>query len=404
MAVAKGIKSQDGQTYLIEGAGSVYNEQLNSVAFGEETVAEGRNQFVFGRLNPGDSIHAEIVGGGKAGRVLNEITVESLQSVEVGDIFKVKFNRSDWWNGSTFEVLAKSLSDFNSALEPVGHHVGFGVRENGQVFESTTPAGFTFLFGGRLQTDPSSWSLYCMVYVYRGVIYADHSVFVLQPASEGDTKKYLLNKDLLDNYALIGGEIVGMKKDIRTLGWDGTQWNAGDITCDDGEGGIISLRELASNSQVDVSGKANKVASATAGHVATLTAGGDLQDSGYAVTDFATYSTHINFFAPQSTQIMFWVTNGVVSLSDESSVIAAYNELLNLGMAAIKRCAVKIGIMDTVSEDVVSPLCLCDVSPEDETQQVARFYLGNHNIILMRQGQTLSVDTESVDALFAAQL
>ena len=38
---------------------------------------------------------------------------------------------------------------------------------------------------------------------------------------------------------------ISDNKNIRTLDWQVNQWNAGDITCDDGNGNTISLRALA---------------------------------------------------------------------------------------------------------------------------------------------------------------
>ena len=62
--VFKGFKDENGNVIPVQGAGTVYNEEKNSLALGKETVAIGQDQLVFGRYNEEGANKAEIVGGG----------------------------------------------------------------------------------------------------------------------------------------------------------------------------------------------------------------------------------------------------------------------------------------------------------------------------------------------------
>lgn len=64
--VFKGFKDENGNVIPVQGAGTVYNEEKNSLALGDGTKASGKDQFVFGRNNVEDmeDAFAEIVGGG----------------------------------------------------------------------------------------------------------------------------------------------------------------------------------------------------------------------------------------------------------------------------------------------------------------------------------------------------
>jgi hypothetical protein len=51
MKIIKSFTDENGQEVLVQGAGTDYNPELNSLAIGEGTSAIGEDQFVFGRHN-----------------------------------------------------------------------------------------------------------------------------------------------------------------------------------------------------------------------------------------------------------------------------------------------------------------------------------------------------------------
>jgi hypothetical protein len=51
MKIIKSFTDENGQEVLVQGAGTNYDADLNSLAIGEGTSAIGEDQFVFGRHN-----------------------------------------------------------------------------------------------------------------------------------------------------------------------------------------------------------------------------------------------------------------------------------------------------------------------------------------------------------------
>ena len=75
--VFKGFTDENGNVIPVQGAGTVYNEELNSLALGKGTSAIGKDQLVFGRYNEEDANKAEIVGGGSVESGTRTITTVS---------------------------------------------------------------------------------------------------------------------------------------------------------------------------------------------------------------------------------------------------------------------------------------------------------------------------------------
>lgn len=101
------IKDENGVEHLVQGAGTVYNEEHNSLAFGKGTSAIGQDQFVFGKYNIPDTDKAEIVGGGTE--------EEDAPSLQIGELIDSSFYPGHsryriWYAGTTIENLRECIS------------------------------------------------------------------------------------------------------------------------------------------------------------------------------------------------------------------------------------------------------------------------------------------------------
>lgn len=211
-----GIKSirkasnNGGFNTLTKTNGITYNEELNSIAIGEETVAIGKDQFVFGRKNVQDANKVEIVGNG------NEfITIKTNT-----------FNNSDDYIKPECSIVY--VKQFVRRGNPsITYNVGRIVSVASNSYQ--------------LNTNTQLNNVSNMAVGYYAYIKVGTNEIIFSASDNGITSgspvRYGTDLNLLNSF--------GNYKNIRTLDWQGNQWNAGDITCDDGNGNTISLRTLA---------------------------------------------------------------------------------------------------------------------------------------------------------------
>lgn len=88
--IFKGFTDEYGNVIPVQGAGTVYNEELNSLALGKDTVAIGKNQLVFGRGNVEDANKVEIVGGQKYDSTPVALSyIQIFDSLKIGDSYTI---------------------------------------------------------------------------------------------------------------------------------------------------------------------------------------------------------------------------------------------------------------------------------------------------------------------------
>lgn len=102
--VFKGFTDENGNVIPVQGAGTVYNEEKNSLALGKDTSAVGQDQFVFGRSNVEDADKAEIVGGGSY--------LNALNGLEINGTFRID-------NPTSSDVIAFVTSPYSIEFTPV---------------------------------------------------------------------------------------------------------------------------------------------------------------------------------------------------------------------------------------------------------------------------------------------
>lgn len=225
-----GLKSPKGEIIPVQAAGMIYNENVNSIALGHGTSAIGKDQFVFGRYNVEDANKAEIVGGGSVTADYSsefDIVLKDMPGSMRNRVFHLKAIRTN----DSFSIK-KSGNDVYK-VTAIAEQIAAGTYSfvhNGQTVTNTEYFGA----GDYIQVDSNALA-------EGAVVELDHKFAPLPGSGVGD--------DAWVSPSLVVDEIEATgiaRKNIRTLEWDGTQWNAGDITCDDGNGNTISLREVAS--------------------------------------------------------------------------------------------------------------------------------------------------------------
>ena len=230
--IFKGLQDENGNIIPVQGAGTVYNEEKNSLALGKDTMAIGQDQLVFGRKNVAEASMVEVVGGGV------KVVIEG--TVHISDynddkqrharmVFSVPVDRNVYDFDSDTEVPTgtKNFAKFDSKMAHIAK------IESVEIEDGLEDLYDFFYIGG-----PNA-------YISGGHNYGDYWYFLYSP-KETPTQTHLGDQfDPIRGYTL-SYMSASTAKNIRTLGWDGTQWNAGDITCDDGEGNTISMRDLLS--------------------------------------------------------------------------------------------------------------------------------------------------------------
>lgn len=288
-----GLKDENGNIIPVQGAGTVYNEEKNSLALGKGTSAIGQDQLVFGRYNEEDADKAEIVGSSIEVESDTYYTyLELLTALQIDDSLEV----NDPWNAIKMiipanhqehpisAVFVKKASNFQDMLTVLTAAEGKKVIYTNSEWPDYRKNSVN-LFRVSLSFETESAETMWIISESTGRYF-----YIYFNNRGGGTQRliFLGEMEYTDkalNRSSTVKKIEFQKTNIRTLDWQGNQWNAGDVTCDDGEGNIISLREVASRE--DATGKADKVASATSGNFAGLDSNGNLTDSGKKAADFA---------------------------------------------------------------------------------------------------------------------
>lgn len=237
--VFKGFTDENGNVIPVQGAGIVYNEEKNSLALGKDTVATGQDQFVFGRQNIPDTTKAEIVGGGSqlftfkrkgTSGYPDTIIFENVKLIRIGtssDLVEFLLQHNALSNYLLYDGSLKMAADTEIMFYPelTNHYSFYLIAGEGDGSESPIIA---------VVDNPEVGDY---VYSVSGITSKSYS----QGETPNDEIKSILFQNINLFISYIGSEKSG---NIRTLDWEGTQWNAGDITCDDGNGITISMRDL----------------------------------------------------------------------------------------------------------------------------------------------------------------
>lgn len=289
--IAKGLRDKSsGKEVLIQGAGTKFYEALNAIAIGTDTVAIGNSQFVFGRSNVAMRNKVEIVGAG---------------SSAIGEYSLKTYTAAGFYADTVYESKKdeiKSLGDIE---------ISYWKSAEGYLKSSIVPH--------TQQNTLTTYEIYKVVKVNKGAqeyTYAGNTPVeikvgdVLIRAKGGNENLsgalfvfandylYLRPEDNPDAYRKNPDEYVHTfsiftttvyavsaakntsfgPKNIRTLSWDGTQWNAGDVTCDDGHGGLISLRELALRNPGGEGGTSDMIINGQNSYIKVVDNGGEVDD------------------------------------------------------------------------------------------------------------------------------
>lgn len=342
--IAKGLQDRLGRIFQIQAAGMKYNQSLNSVALGSDTQATGKDQFVFGRANVTDDEKAEIVGGGIQSQGEQYYITEIKYTDGVQLLHGVAYY--DNMLKSPLKVVVRQIA-IPTAYESSGKYLAaYDIVEvvqqlemNDQWYDSLASAMSSG--GGTVTREEARQYFRSFEDVYEGdkllrEKYGSSSSYswhieALEVTSDG---QYFRSKSG-DGHSGSGAYDPNFnfvtyptRKNIRTLGWDGTQWNAGDVTCDDGEGHTISLREVASRTP--------------GGYTEGLPV---FPDEVEFLIEYESGSAHITI-----TQAM-------------TERLAIYKKLLDLGSEERYLCALTIAI-DDGGENTYHYPCICEVRPE----------------------------------------
>lgn len=280
-----GLTDPDGNVIPVQGAGTVYDEEKNSLALGRETVATGQDQLVFGRKNVKDATKAELVGGGSFGTYTPGDVIEEAQS-----------DRNEGamiYAGHSLDELRQYLHDtygiaqedivIDSVQKTVGGYDANHVYKTFNVPNVSEYSKVAFVVMDMPNAEVEG-SGYLNIYGYD----LDRDI-IFQPGSELQGHFYYVTVDeerqfteqgagyfqagAATLWGCVGNPALGMAwfstagnfyksfqklkadmgaKNIRTLDWEGNEELAGsfhadgDITCDDGSGNTISMRDLLS--------------------------------------------------------------------------------------------------------------------------------------------------------------
>lgn len=208
--------------------GITYNEELNAISVGVKTAATGKDQFVFGRENKLSPDKAEIVGGGS-------IAYESSQYTNVAGYTRVAYKV-----GETKEDLEIYLShilgydfkmvDWNDDIKSIyicPHTTRIDIIFNLTNTEMTVGDTISTCGTSIVETQSVAW-------------HTTNPSWNVASVSGGAVPES--NMESLKLYYTPAYQ--NSVKNIRTLDWDGTQWNAGDLTCTAVDGTTISVRNL----------------------------------------------------------------------------------------------------------------------------------------------------------------
>lgn len=236
--------------------GITYNEELNSVSVGTKTSSNGQDQLVFGKYNAYGADKAEVVGGGFKGQVSDKYNPGDDISYVTGKWVQIQTDTDLYYGGNTYSQLREALY-VSQSLEK---DVTININQNDPYIYFDT-----FFISCKIPQDfqTSKRSLRVLARDYDGVWYeATCLLNGYQQLGPGG----VINDIIVGTFEPWENVIASAKQkaeatyqalakekifqhNIRTLDWEGTQWNAGDITCDDGNGNTISMRDLLSRIQ-----------------------------------------------------------------------------------------------------------------------------------------------------------
>lgn len=271
--VYKGLLDENGVVCPVQGAGTTYNEELNSLAIGKGTSAIGVDQFVFGRSNKEDSNKVEIVGGG---------TFIDIPILDITSALIVEKNEhsTEYYIGGGFDAINDFLLGKQAKLEVEELPLDYTISDI-WLYNMREYDGYIRGYG---------------LVMKDGVTLSGNNISYKPWGS--DNKRYENNVTIFHRFT-VGKKIEKINsivpRSIRTLDWDGNQWNAGDLTCDDGEGNVISLRELAkkegnyddSELRALINNKVEIYGESSIGNIVIFGSNGTIKDSETIPSDFA---------------------------------------------------------------------------------------------------------------------
>lgn len=236
--------------------GITYNEELNSVSVGTKTSSQGQDQLVFGKYNAYGADKVEVVGGGFEGQVSDEYNPGDDISYVTGKWVQIQTDTGLYYGGNTYSQLREALYVSQSLEEDVTININ---QNDSYIYFDT------FFISCKIPQDfqTSKRSLRVLARDYDGVWYEATCLLngyqqlgpggVINDITVGTFEPWenviaSAKQKAEATYQALAKEKI-FQHNIRTLDWDGTQWNAGDITCDDGNGNTISMRDLLSRIQ-----------------------------------------------------------------------------------------------------------------------------------------------------------
>lgn len=238
MKIIKSFTDENGQEVLVQGAGTDYNPELNSLAIGEDTVAVGKDQFVFGKYNVPETDKVEVVGGGEIveqdytkydlgeeikgfGQYLStksifyggvtvqeaKIALNVITNVPIENItLKSNYIAEEYWNTRTFFII--TMSHRGTTQGVVGYHLDL-IAFNPEVNLWNT----AYLhIDGKWRFLPENIT--------------EDSYLNIQPSTAGLYDNEIPFMDRVKEALTV--EIL--PKNIRTLDWEGNEVLAGELT------------------------------------------------------------------------------------------------------------------------------------------------------------------------------
>lgn len=238
MKIIKSFTDENGQEVLVQGAGTNYDVDLNSLAIGEGTVAAGEDQFVFGRYNIADSSKVEVVGGGYTeqgqGQEQTDITeiMKTINSLEVGSEITLSPHPISM-SGET------KLVKIGNTLEEALVYVKGLFAESGSLLKSVTMESDTysqedlcgFFTYPNVKTFYTSFTVWVVPDVFVNHVIAITKDGKMLKGSTNSMSKYWVT--LSDFYAITIRKVISnevfVERNIRTLDWMGNEYIANSL-------------------------------------------------------------------------------------------------------------------------------------------------------------------------------
>lgn len=233
MKIIKGFYDEQGNYVQVQGAGTQYNPELNSLALGEDTVVAGENQFVFGKCNLPEADKVEIVGGGYK---TTEITVKYKLGEEILDFGKFQTEHNIFYGGVTLEECKIALNNMLQIpvenITFVSNYVTEDYWNNHTFFiiSQQNASGGTRFSCNVFNPDSSKWKRVVLYINYNQRTkledITDTSIITLDPDL---VEAYDNATPFLDKIRNSMTFFVTNEKNIRTLDWEGNQNLAGKL-------------------------------------------------------------------------------------------------------------------------------------------------------------------------------